>query len=269
MPNLSRPAAGCGVRVPLAAREELALSFNPSDAVFRKKDSALLLFFSDGAFIEIPDFFQDGGIPRLGVVLADGSRTDAAELLALFAPGIALQSSAGLSGYARESALSAGPGLTDLASLAGGDEGYLAFTEAALDDTARQNLLPVYQDVEFRDGEIVFGPSVYGNFLRLGEETLLHVHLDNSEEETLDMDSLIARLPNQFPGRGSVRHIAVTGGANTRILLDGAKLSNRRETVPLEGFGTTQFDRYEYRPGPEGTLALYIETILPVISIPG
>lgn len=272
---LARPQPRQHVTVPLAGYGALLFGFDPATALFTQRGDILHIGFGDGGSIAVQGFFSGGAVRPLPVFLEDGTRMDAMELLALYAPRIALRIPPELSGHTRGgearpafsappdgSAASAGLGLEGLASLAGGEEPYLAFSASPPEDTSQQNLLPVYQEVEFREGEIIFGFSIYGNLFPLGGGTLLHVHLDNAEGEMLDMDGLIAKLPGMFPDTVTISGIAVTGGADNRILLDGSRLSERKETIPLEGFGTTQFDRYEYRPAPEFFLALYIETIL-------
>lgn len=262
--TLIRPAPGQHRELPLAGLDALALSFSPSDAVFRRRDDALHLTFGNGATIAVTGFFTGNAIPSLSVTLADGTRMDAAEMLTLFAPHLALPSASGLDSFAAANAgKPRGKAVADLSVLAD-DENFLFSPEnARADDAARHNLLPVYQEVILRDGEITIGPSVYGNLFSIGAETALHIHLNNSEAEMLDLDDCIARLPGLFPGGPPVRAIAVTGGEDNRVILNGANLSAPRATTPLEGLGTTQFDRYTYRHGGI-TLALYIETILQV-----
>ena len=262
--TLIRPRSGSHAVMPLAGTGTLVFSFSPAGVVFRQRDTSLLLSFPDGASLELAGFFPDGAIPALAIILADGTRMDAAEMLTLFAPHLALPPAFGLAahGGGRGTAPIAPP--ADLSALAAEEELLLSPENARADDSARNNLLPVYQEVIFRDGEITIGPSVYGNLLPIGEETVLHVHLDNNEAETLDMDDLIPRLPGLFPENQPIRAVAVTGGADNRVILTGKNLSPIRETIPLRGLGTTQFDRYEYRPRTGGLMALYIQTILPV-----
>ena len=260
--TLHRPTAGTRTRVSLDGRSELIFSCNPAEATFSRRGSALRLRFGDGASIEIQDFFSEAGIPSLTVILADGMRMDAVEFLALFAPTLSLPTGTGLSGFAGgnmpEPARQSSGTLAPLAA----EEEDLLFNpgNAQASDAARRNLVPVYQDVVFRDGEITIGPSIYGNLLPIGGATGLHIHLDNREAEMLDMDSFIARLPGLFPEE-SVAAIAVTGGPDNRVILNGANLSAVQGTVPLDGLGTTQFDRYAYRHG-KTRLTLYLETIL-------
>lgn len=264
---LARPQPRQHLTVPLAGHDSLAFGFDPATALFTQRGDILYLGFRDGGSIAVQGFFSGGAVRPLRIALEDGTRMDAVELLALYAPRITLHMPQDLSGHAGSGGTTAtGLGLNDLASLAEGEESLLDFSAPPPEDTARQNLLPVYQEVEFKDGEIVFGDSIYGNLLPFGAEKLLHIHLDNNEGEMLDLDGLISKLPGMFPDSASVQTIAVTGGANNRILIDGPRLSERRETVPLEGFGTTQFDRYEYRAGQKTVLALYIEIVLRLVS---
>ena len=269
---LARPHPRKHITVPLAGHDALFFGFDPATAVFTQRGDNLYLGFRDGGSIAVQGFFAEGAVRPLRIELEDGTRMDAVELLALYAPRIQLRMPpelSGLSGHAVSGTTPAGLGLEELAPLAAvgaeGEDSLLDFTAAPPEDTARKNLLPVYQEVEFRDGEIVFGDSIYGNFLPFGTGKLLHIHLDNAEGEMLDLDGLIAKLPGMVPDAAAVRDIAITGGVNNRIILNASRLSERKETIPLEGFGTTQFDWHEYRAGSGIVLSLYIETVLHVI----
>lgn len=268
--NLARPQPRQHLTVPFAGHDSLAFGFDPAMALFTQRGDILYLGFRDGGSIAVQGFFSGGAVRPLRVILEDGTGMDAVELLALYAPRITLRMPPDLSGQSPHTGgggtTATGLGLKGLASLAEGEDSLLDFSAPPPEDTARQNLLPVYQEVEFKDGEIVFGDSIYGNLLPFGAEKLLHIHLDNNEGEMLDLDGLIAKLPGMFPDSTSVRTIAVTGGANNRILIDSPRLSERKETVPLEGFGTTQFDRYEYQAGQKTALTLYIEIVLRIVS---
>ncbi|SBW04965.1 hypothetical protein KL86DPRO_20405 [uncultured delta proteobacterium] len=262
---LTRPAPGQHHTLPLAGLDALVLSFNPSDAVFRRRDDALRLTFGDGATIAVTGFFTGDAIPPLPVTLADGTRMDAAEMLALFAPHLALPPASGLESFAAGGEKQPrGKVPADLSGLAADEEFVFSPENAQADDGARHNLQAVYQEVVFSDDEITIGPSVYGTLFTIGTETALHIHLNNNEAEMLDLDDCLARLPGLFPDSPPVRAIAVTGGADNRVILDGASLSGPLETAPLAGLGTTQFDRYAYRYGGGMMLALYIQTILQV-----
>lgn len=266
--RLNRPEAGRHIRAALSDRVAIAFSFNPGEAIFQRRGASLVLLFLHGASIEIPDFFSGWNIPSLSVTLADGTRMDAAELLALFAPHLALPPAAGLSAFTAGAGNQTGGGV-DLSALAAEEELLLSPEKARADDSARRNLFPLYQEVIFRDGEITIGPSVYGTLLLIGAETGLHIHLGGNEPEMLDLDDLIGRLPGLFPESPPVRAVAITGGADSRVILDGKRLSTALETVPVSGLGTTLFDRYEYRRPSGGLLALYIETILPISATGG
>ncbi len=255
---LSRPPAGQRLALPFDGTAALAFSFSPAEAALRRRGNDLLLKFPDGAALELRDFFPCRGIPAVPVTLADGTVMDAGEFLAIFAPDIALQAASGLNGFSRTR--QAGPG-ESLSGLAAEEEDVLFSADLRADASSYQNLTPVYQEVIFQDGEVTIGRSIYGNLFSLGRDTALHVHLDNAEGEMLDMDTLIARLPGRFPENEPIRAIAVTGGADNTVILDGARLSPPKGTAPLPGLGTTQFDRYAYRVG-EAPLALYLETIL-------
>ena len=260
--TLTRPPAGSQALVPYAGEDELVFSFNPAEAVFSRRGDSLHLWFSDSGSLEIRSFFPGQGVPAPSVILADGMRMDALEFLSLFAPRLSLPTGAGLSAIAGERPATGHGSLAPLA--AEEDAVFLSPENAAASDTARHNLLPVYQEVIFQDGEITIGPSIYGNLLPIGESMGLHVHLNSSEDEMLDMDSFIAKLPGLFPENPPVSAIAVTGGQGNRVILTGKNLSSRQGTGPLEGLGTTQFDRYIYRYGPAAALTLYIETILQI-----
>lgn len=263
--TLTRPAPGQHYTLPLAGLDALVLSFSPSDAIFRRRGDALHLTFGNGATLAVTGFFAGDAIPPLPVTLADGTRMDAAEMLALFAPHLALSAASGLDGFAAGGAEQPrGKVPADLSVLAADEEFVFSPEDARADDGARHNLQAVYQEVIFRDGEITIGPSVYGTLFTIGPETALHIHLNNSEAEMLDLDDCLARLPGLFPDSPPVRAIAVTGGADNRVILDGARLTGPGETAPLAGLGTTQFDRYAYRPVGGAPIELYIQTIVQV-----
>ena len=275
---LNRPAPGQHIRLPLAETALLAFSFNPVDVVFRRRHTALVLSFRDGATIELADFFVNEGIPSRTAVLADGTRMEVVELLTLFAPHLLVPPGASLSEFTSSAFSSpkyfppASPGngaelphhhpVMDLSAFAEEEEFLLSPERLQADDTARHNLVPVYQEIIFRDGDIIIGPSIYGTFFPLGAESALHLHLDNSEAEMLDLDDLIARLPGLFPDQSPIRIVAVTGGLENSVIMEGERLSDVLETVPLEGLGTTQFDSYAYRTGSGAVVAVYVETLL-------
>lgn len=263
---LGRPQPRQHITVPFAGHDALAFGFAPAAALFTQRGDMLSITFRDGGSIAVQGFFSGGYVRPLRISLDDGTRMDTFEFLALYAPRIALRMPPDLAGHAGGGSTPAGLGLENLAPLAESEDSLLDFTIPPPEDTARQNLTPVYREVEFRDGEIVFGDSIYGNLLPFGAEKLLHIHLNNNEGEVLDMDGLIAKLPGMFPDSAPVRNIAVTGGASNRILLDGRRLSERKETAPLEGFGITQFDRREYRTGSGAALTLYIEIVLRIVG---
>ena len=261
--SLVRPAPGQRVQTPLGDSNALVFSFNPAETVFRRRADSLLLFFADGASLELPGFFPGEGLPLIAVFLADGTRMDAAELLALFAPHLVLPPGSDLSALAGAGAsFPQGMGLADFTGFAVEEDVLLSPEHAQTDDVARCNLIPVYQEIIFRDGEITIGPSIYGALFSVGGETGLHVQLGNSEAEMLDVDDFVFRLPGLFPEHPDLCCLAVTGGPENRVILDGRRLSPVLETVPLKGLGTTQFDHYEYRTTMQEPLVLYLETIL-------
>jgi len=265
---LVRPTPGQYVRLPLTGTASLVFSFNPTDAVFRRQCEALLLSFRDGATLELTDFFVDGAIPSLMAVLADGTRMAVTELLALFAPHLVLPPGVTLSNFSASdfptdnAESSQCPVATDLSGLVHEEEFLISPEWVQTDDAARHNLVPVYQEIIFRDEEIIIGPSIYGSFFPLGPESALHLHLDNSEAEMLDLDDLIARLPSLFPEQSPIRTVAVTGGPENSVIIERKRLSNALETVPLEGLGTTLFDRYTYRTDAGAIVTVYVETLL-------
>ena len=263
---LVRPAPGQHVYLPLAGVKQLTFSFNLTDVVFRKQRNALLLTFHDGATLELLDFFPEGEVPSLVAVLADATRMDALELLTLCAPHLILpQGVKFLDTVADCPAPVQPPTVADLSALAAEEEFLLSTEPVQASDAARHNLVPVYQEIIFQEDEIIIGPSIYGSLFPLGGESALHVHLDNSEAEMIDMDDLIARLPRLFPHQPPIRVIAVTGGPENNLIMDGKRLTDILETGPLEGLGTTQFDHYTYRAGRQTAIEVYLETLLRLI----
>lgn len=260
---LHRPPRGKHVAVSLAGHDALALDFAPSAAFFRRQGEAMLLLFGDGAAIEITDFFSGGTIPHVPAVLEDGSRLSAADLLALFAPDIALQAGPDLTAYDGGGAATPGSGLENLAP-ALEEHVPLPPKGTVPEELPRDRLRPVYQEVIIKDGSIEFGQSIYGSLGSHGGERLLHLHLDNRAAESLNLEDVTAQLPDMFFGPEPVRHIAVTGGEHNRVILDGRRLSARQGSMPLEGFGTTQFDRYAYQTHSGLFLTLYVEIIIKI-----